>query len=101
MTPATWPWLARWTKEWGFLLVGGHGIDQALIDAMFETSYAFFDQDAETKEKYASAGRKGGRGYFSVGMKALARTSGDTAAKGDRKETFLTARNPFRASAGR
>ncbi|MEL6103061.1 MAG: 2-oxoglutarate and iron-dependent oxygenase domain-containing protein [Pseudomonadota bacterium] len=81
-------------KEWGFLLVGGHGIDQALIDAMFETSYAFFDQDAETKEQYASAGRKGGRGYFSVGMKALARTSGDVDAKGDQKETFLTGAEP-------
>lgn len=77
-------------KEWGFLLVGGHGIDPALIERMFEVSYEFFDQSEEAKAKSASAGRKGGRGYFSVGMKSLARTAGDTEAPGDQKETFLT-----------
>lgn len=80
--------------KWGFLLVSGHGVEQALIDRMFSVSYDFFDLSEDEKKQFDSAGYKGGRGYFSVGKKALARTKGDMRAPGDQKETFVTGEEP-------
>jgi len=37
----------------GFFTVVGHGVDQALIDSMYATSRAFFEQPAEEKAKVA------------------------------------------------
>ena len=63
--------------KWGFFLITGHGVPNKLIDHMFSVSYEFFDLSEEEKLQYDSTGSKGGRGYFSVGKKALARTYGD------------------------
>lgn len=80
--------------NWGFLLVSGHGVPQELIARMFAVSYGFFDLSDEEKSKCDSALYQGGRGYFSIGKKALARTKGDLAAPGDQKETFWSGAEP-------
>ena len=80
--------------KWGFLEVSGHGVPKNLIDRMFSVSYEFFDLNEEEKFQYNSAGCKGGRGYYSVGEKALARTKGDLNAPGDQKETFFSGAEP-------
>ena len=80
--------------EWGFFLINGHGVPNQLIDRMFSVSYEFFDLSEEEKLQYDSTGSKGGRGYFSVGKTALARTYGDLNAPGDQKETFVSGAEP-------
>ncbi len=80
--------------KWGFLLVSGHGISSALVEKMFDVTYRFFDLSEEEKQQYDSTGRPGGRGYFSLGAKSLARSMGDAKAPGDRKETFFTGMEP-------
>ena len=81
--------------KWGFFLISGHGVPKHLIGRMFSVSYEFFDLSEEEKLQYDSTGRKGGRGYFSVGKKALARTYGDLNAPGDQKETFVSGAEPI------
>ncbi len=82
-------------KKWGFFLITGHGVPNQLIDRMFSVSYEFFDLSEEEKLQYDSKGCKGGRGYFSVGKKALARSFGDLKAPGDQKETFVAGAEPI------
>lgn len=76
--------------KWGFLLVSGHTVSPDLIDRMFAITYEFFDLTEQEKRLYDATGREGGRGYFSLGTKSLARTRGDANAPGDQKESFLT-----------
>jgi isopenicillin N synthase-like dioxygenase len=73
-------------REWGFLVVSGHGVSENLIKKMFKTSYDFFDLPEEEKQKYDRTDV--GRGYYSVRAKALARTYGDLNAPADEKESF-------------
>ncbi len=58
----------------GFLIVGGHGVPGAVIDAALAATWAFFDLDEAEKRRWIS--RKGDfrRGYMPVGGNALAYT---------------------------
>jgi len=49
-------------EEVGFLLIKGHGVDQALIDRVTAASLTFFDRAEADKLKYCSA-KPGARGY--------------------------------------
>ena len=71
-------------REWGFLVVSGHGVSENLIEKMFKTSYDFFDLPEEEKQKYDRTDV--GRGYYSVRAKALGRTYGDLNAPADERE---------------
>ena len=51
----------------GFFYVTGHGIDQALFDAVFDGSRQFFALSADTKERQSIRRSPHNRGY--VGMK--------------------------------
>ena len=76
------------STKWGFLVATGHGVSENLIDNMFKSSYDFFDLSEEEKQKYDRT--EVGRGYYSIGAKALARTYGDLDAPGDEKESFTS-----------
>ena len=75
-------------KEWGFLVVSGHGISENLIDKMFSVSKNFFDQPQVYKDQFNKADI--GRGYYALRKKALARTYGDAEAPADEKESFTS-----------
>lgn len=73
-------------REIGFLVITGHGVDPALVDAMRSTSRAFFDLPVATKlERRMPPDRY--RGYTPMGTEGLA-YSLDTATPPDLKESF-------------
>ena len=92
-------------KEWGFIIVSGHRIEAALIEAIRDVTRAFFDLPLEQKLICEAAGRPGGRGYYRVTSKSHARTLGNTSAPGDLRETFFVgaepvADDPYTAASG-
>ena len=76
------------STKWGFFVATGHGVSENLIYNMFKSSYDFFDLSEDEKQKYDRT--EVGRGYYSIGSKALARTYGDLDAPGDEKESFTS-----------
>lgn len=80
--------------HWGFLLISGHAVPEDLIRRMFAITYEFFDLPELEKCRYDFKLLEGGRGYFPIATKALARTRGDTSAPGDLKESFVTGAEP-------
>ncbi len=82
-------------EEWGFLVISGHGIDPELIEQIRATTKEFFDLPVEQKLRNAAAGRKGGRGYYPMLAKSLARTMGDANAPGDLRESFRSGVESF------
>lgn len=75
-------------EEWGFLLVSGHGVDPGLMQGVAQVSRDFFDLSLEEKMLCNALGRDGGRGYYRMEAKSLARTLGDATAPGDLRESF-------------
>ena len=59
--------LGKAFEEVGFVAVKNHGIDQSLIDKVYQTVQDFFKLPAELKKKYEIAGLAGQRGYTSFG----------------------------------
>ena len=49
-------------EEIGFLTIGGHGVDQSLIDRVTKASLAFFDRPEAEKLNFSSV-KPGARGY--------------------------------------
>jgi len=54
-------------REFGFVGVQDHGLDQALIDEAYEAFRAFFALPTEVKAKYHRPGIGGARGYTGYG----------------------------------
>jgi isopenicillin N synthase-like dioxygenase len=54
-------------EEVGFVAVRNHGIDQSLIDTLYDNVKAFFQLPTETKRRYEIEGLAGQRGYTSFG----------------------------------
>jgi isopenicillin N synthase-like dioxygenase len=69
----------------GFLLVAGHGVDDALRDEVRASARAFFDLPPEVKAAYAVP--PGGRGWIARGAEANAASEG-TASPPDLKESY-------------
>ncbi len=70
--------LGRSFVEYGFAIVGGHGIGQALIDEAEAQAKRFFALPAEVKARYAIPGLGGARGYVPFGVEtARGRTAHD------------------------
>jgi isopenicillin N synthase-like dioxygenase len=82
-------------RQWGFLVVAGHGVDAALMRNIMAETYAFFDRPTEEKLAVEARGRAGGRGYYRLESKSHARTRGDASAKGDLRETFFAGAEPI------
>jgi isopenicillin N synthase-like dioxygenase len=55
-------------SEFGFFYITGHGVDQAVIEAMLQRSRSFFRMREESKLRiHVSRGGRAWRGYFPVG----------------------------------
>ena len=76
----------------GFFTIVGHGVDQALIDRMHETSHSFFALPAQ--EKAAVAVMPGTNGFYSEA--GCGSNDGDVVAPPDLHEVFSarTGRRP-------
>jgi isopenicillin N synthase-like dioxygenase len=77
-------------EEWGFLVVSGHRIEADLMQAIAQISRDFFDLPVAEKLLCNAIGSAGGRGYYRMEAKSLARTLGDATAPGDLRESFRT-----------
>jgi isopenicillin N synthase-like dioxygenase len=75
--------IGRAARGLGFFSVADHGISQALIDAVFAQSQAFFALPAEAKERLSVTNSTSYRGYVRLGEEKL-----DPALAGDIKECF-------------
>jgi isopenicillin N synthase-like dioxygenase len=75
-------------EKWGFLILAGHQIDPALMKAVADVSRPFFDLPVSDKLELDAIGSNGGRGYYRMEAKSLARTLGDKNAPGDLRESF-------------
>jgi isopenicillin N synthase-like dioxygenase len=97
--------LGRACREVGFFYITGHGVPKALMDAVFDSSAAFFTGPTTIREAATFTGPGGNRGYIRLGGEAL-----DPGKPADVKEAFniglelppddpeLLARAPFRAA---
>lgn len=55
-------------RQFGFIGIRDHGIDQAIIDEAYAQFKAFFALDGETKARYHQPGIGGARGYTGFGV---------------------------------
>jgi len=55
-------------RQFGFVGIKDHGIDQQIIDNAYREFKAFFALDGATKERYHQAGKGGARGYTGFGV---------------------------------
>ena len=78
-------------EDTGFLLISGHGVDEALIANMERVSHAFFDLPVEEKIKVGQPAPDILRGYIGVAGESLARSLGVKAA-GDLNESLMIGR---------
>lgn len=97
--------LGRACRDVGFFYITGHGISEALMARVFESSAAFFGGPASIREAASFSGPGGNRGYIRLGGEAL-----DPGKPADVKEAFniglelasddpeLLARAPFRSA---
>jgi len=76
----------------GFLVIRGHGVEQAAIDRALAASTRFFALPAAVKAKYLSDRPDRFRGYFPLLAQSLARSTGDGAALPDLREYFVVNR---------
>jgi isopenicillin N synthase-like dioxygenase len=81
-------------EQWGFLLVSGHQIDPVLMRDVADISRDFFDLPLDEKLACDATGNIGGRGYYRMEAKSLARTLGDKNAPGDLRESFRIGAEP-------
>lgn len=72
----------------GFLVISGHGVSEAVIEAASAASRRFFDLPPERKAAYRSGDPEIYRGYFGMETGNLAATIGDKQAKPDHREYF-------------
>ncbi len=75
--------IGRAARGLGFFSVVDHGIDAALVDAVFDRSRAFFALPQAAKDQLSVANSAAYRGYVKLGEEKL-----DTALPGDVKECF-------------
>jgi isopenicillin N synthase-like dioxygenase len=82
-------------QDWGFLVVAGHRVPQALMQDIRAVTNEFFDQPMEAKRDVSAQGRPGGRGHYALLSKSHARTRGQADAPGDLRETFMAGAEPL------
>ncbi|OLP62245.1 2OG-Fe(II) oxygenase [Xaviernesmea oryzae] len=77
----------RICRETGFLAIRNHGVDQTVIDAVWQAARRFFDLPAEEKQKARAPYKGYPYGYLGPELEALAR-SRDIDSPPDLKESF-------------
>jgi isopenicillin N synthase-like dioxygenase len=75
-------------RDIGFLVIAGHGVSAALIDAVDEASRAFFDLPLEEKMRVARPAADVTRGYIAIEGESVARSRGEYA-PGDLNESLM------------
>ena len=75
-------------EKYGFCILSNHGVPDEAIEKAFEESRAFFNLDAETKQKYYLPGKAGARGFTEFG-----RETAKGATKSDLKEFWHLGRD--------
>jgi isopenicillin N synthase-like dioxygenase len=78
----------RTCREIGFMVIGGHGVDPSLIDAVETTSRTFFDLPVEEKMRIVRPAPDVTRGYQPFKAEVLVRSRGGSAA-GDLNESLM------------
>ena len=73
----------------GFLVIAGHGVEQALVDRTLATSRRFFALAPAVKAKSVSDRPDRFRGHFPLLAQSLARSAGDGAAPPDLREYYV------------
>lgn len=76
-------------EEIGFLVIGGHGIEPAAIDAVFAIGRDFFEQPPVDKERLRPTDGVAPRGYHALGTKYLARTLGQDTPPDLREQFYI------------
>ncbi len=79
----------RACKDIGFLVIGGHGVDPALIERTRETARAFFDLPLATKQAVARPSPSVTRGYIGLDEESLARSRDPNAYGSDLNESLM------------
>lgn len=74
-------------RSTGFLVLQGHGVDQGVIDAVWQATGQFFAQDAGDKQRVAPPYQGYPYGYLGPNTEALARSKG-VETPPDLKESF-------------
>lgn len=64
-------------RDTGFLVLTGHGVDQRVVDRMFEATSEFFALPIEEKRRWIVADPTANCGYSELGQEALAYTLGE------------------------
>jgi isopenicillin N synthase-like dioxygenase len=78
----------RTCREIGFMVIAGHGVDPALIEAVEEVSRAFFDLPLEEKMQIVRPAPDVTRGYMPIKAEVLVRSRGGNA-PGDLNESLM------------
>lgn len=81
--------IGRACRDIGFFYLRNHGIDQALIDAVYAAAQQFFALPEGEKQALSIARLQNNRGYAALGSESL-----DPTKKGDAKEAFNVGREP-------
>ncbi len=79
--------LDRICRDTGFLVLDGHGVDPAVIAAVWTAAQAFFAQDAAAKQAVSPPYQGYPYGYLGPDTEALARSKGEDTPP-DLKESF-------------
>src|SRR5882724_6950947 len=78
----------RTCREIGFMVIAGHGVNPALIEAVEATSRAFFDLPLDEKMRIVRPAPDVTRGYMPMKAEVLVRSRGGDA-KGDLNESLM------------
>jgi hypothetical protein len=76
-------------RDIGFLVVSGHGVDPALIEATRSTARAFFDLPLPEKQRVARPRPDVTRGYVGLEGESVARSRDPGATAGDLNESLM------------
>lgn len=79
----------RACRDIGFLVIGGHGVDPALIERTRDVSRAFFDLPLHEKQRVARPAPHITRGYIGLHDESLARSRDPAAYGSDLNESLM------------
>jgi isopenicillin N synthase-like dioxygenase len=79
----------RACRDIGFLVIGGHGVDEGLIEHTRAVSRAFFDLPLAEKQRVARPARDVARGYIGLDEESLARSRDPSANSSDLNESLM------------
>jgi isopenicillin N synthase-like dioxygenase len=79
----------RACRDIGFLVIAGHGVQEAVIAAMESVSSRFFDLSLESKRAVGRPAPDVSRGYVALAGESVGRSRDEAAKAGDLNESFI------------